>query len=438
MATEVSVRNITSGEQIFYSTYDDARANASDGDVISIYADLDEQIILKNLVDVYISPGTVIDVTYGRPTITDDATACVCNITGGGIIKNSDSESRVECITVSNSESVVNIECDSIEGIGVESNTIEAASINVIAAAKFSLRCNTVFNNYNTAIQISNCEDLFINAREVIAGTIDKPNVGAPVISIEGTGTININQLTCFGYGSCFHHKGGVIGAAIGNITNLISEDSSEPTILLDGGTGEQELVLYFDEINNLNTKQGDAVKITEGKATLIGKRIFCSNGKSLDLTNSIVSAFVQCDEIISGTKGINIANSNEAVVIEANYIEGSNVNDGVIRSASGSNYVLRNAKIKNTTTSSPSIGIYIALGLTTTNQTIEIENLIIATGTTTNDFSIYRDGSLGIEIKNLGLFVKRKKSDNVTLKIGTGIEPPDGNFKYIISTDIT
>lgn len=28
--------------------------------------------------------------------------------------------------------------------------------------------------------------------------------------------------------------------------------------------------------------------------------------------------------------------------------------------------------------------------------------------------------------------------ASSIILKIGTGIEPPDGNFKYIISTDIT
>ncbi len=60
-----------------------------------------------------------------------------------------------------------------------------------------------------------------------------------------------------------------------------------------------------------------------------------------------LVSANFQCDEIISGTKGINIDNSDEPIIIDANYIEGSNGNDGVINSASGSNYVLRNAKIK-------------------------------------------------------------------------------------------
>jgi hypothetical protein len=156
----------------------------------------------------------------------------------------------------------------------------------------------------------------------------------------------------------------------------------------------------------------------------------------SVDLSNIVISALIQCDEIISGTKGINISNSDEQVIIDANFIEGSNGNDGVIKCNNSTNLILRNAKIKNTYTgsSSPySLGIYITDN--NTNQMIELENIIIVTGTTSNDFSIFRDGSTNIDIRNLGLFVKKAISNNITLKIGTGIS---GNFKYIISNDIT
>ena len=198
--------------------------------------------------------------------------------------------------------------------------------------------------------------------------------------------------------------------------------------------------MLYFNEINNYNSNAGDAVKVTGGNATLIGNNIYCVNGLSLNLTDDIQSAYIKSDNIISLTKGINIDNENDPIVIEANYIEGSNGNDGVVRSATGSNYVLRNAKIKNTFTgsSSPySIGVYIEGNLSSNDQSIEIENLIIVTGTTSNDHSILRDGTTNIDIKNLGLFVKKAISENITLKIGTGTGSGE-NFKYIISTDIT
>lgn len=42
MATEVSVRNITTGVPVFYATYSAASAAANAGDVISIYKNLTE------------------------------------------------------------------------------------------------------------------------------------------------------------------------------------------------------------------------------------------------------------------------------------------------------------------------------------------------------------------------------------------------------------
>jgi len=39
-------------------------------------------------------------------------------------------------------------------------------------------------------------------------------------------------------------------------------------------------------------------------------------------------------------------------------------------------------------------------------------------------------------DVKNLGLFVNKAISSNITLKIGT--EVVTGNYKYIISADVT
>lgn len=255
------------------------------------------------------------------------------------------------------------------------------------------------------------------------------------------TGQYNVylNKLTCTGYGSCFLHKDGVAAATINKISTLQPDTETSTvansTILLDAGTGDQDLVMYFDEIKNLNIYGGDAVKITEGKASLIGRNINCTKGKSLDLIENIVSAFIQCDEIISLSEGINIANSDEAIVIEANYIEGSSGNDGVVRSSSGSKYILRNAKIKCVDISISSVCLFISTGI----QEIEIENLILVTGNLVDGDTIRRDGS-NIEVKNLGLFVNKAINESlITLVIGTGlIEPDDYNYKYIVDPIIS
>jgi hypothetical protein len=278
MATEVSLRDITTGLPVFYSKYEEARDNANDYDVISIYANLDEQIILKNLVDVYIDPGTVIDFSGKGTTITDNGDQCKCNITGGGVITNTYSDTaKEECIEISNSASEVNIECFRIENEGDDSSDTGGAAVNIISAARFSLICNSVFSKYNTAIKISDCDDFFINIVSVESGLSLEPNTGAPVILVEAAGSMYINNLTCTGYGSCFVHKDGNVAATINKILTLQPDTETStvanPTILLDAGTGDQDLVMYFDEIKNLNLYGGDAVKITEGKASLIGKK---------------------------------------------------------------------------------------------------------------------------------------------------------------------
>jgi len=440
MATEVSLRKISSGLITFYSTYSDASDNAEEYDVISIYADLDEQLILKNLVDIYIDPGTVINYSGAEPTIYDKDVA-VCNITGGGIIKNSYSgTSKVECIAVYNSGSRVNIECLSIEGTGDNSSSVGGACVNVEAAERFSLKCKSVSNNYNTAIIISDCNDYFINIQEVESGKPNTPNAGAPVISIDGSGSVYINSLTCTGYGSCLKHSGGNLAATIYNINTLLPANetppTAEPAVIVEEGNSPPELVLYFNEINNYNSNAGDAVKVTGGNATLIGNNIYCVNGLSLDLTDDIQSAYIKSDNIISLTKGINIDNENDPIVIKANYIEGSNGNDGVVRSATGSNYVLRNAKIKCTDTSADSVCIYLPDG-DENDQSIEIENLILVTGNTTSGDTIKRIGSNIINIKNLGLFVNKEINESIiNLQIGTGTGTGE-NFKYIVSSDV-
>jgi hypothetical protein len=432
MATEVSVRNLSTGDVDFYSTYADAYDNADSGDVISIYANLEEPIILKDEVDLYISPGTVLNASsVDEATIKDDGNACKCTITGGGIIKNG----SAECITITNEDSVVNIECHSVENEGVSSGSVGGASVYVTGAKRFSLICDRVTNKYNTPLYIENCNDFFLKIRNVESGTPNDTNTGAPAMHINGSGSIYLNALKCTGYGSCLAHAGGNLAATIKRILTLppISETPATiaPTILLDGGTGEQELVLYFEEIKNLNTQNGDAVRIAEGKASLTGKSIFSSNGLSLDFTNDVISALVQCDSIISLTKGINIANSDEQVVIIANYIEGSDGNDGVIKCNDTCNLYLRDANIVNTTESSLSVGIYITATEDPT-QEILIENLIIVTGTSEDDYSIFRDGEENINIKNLLLFVKKGISDHITLLIGD-----ENNFRYIEDINI-
>lgn len=271
--------------------------------------------------------------------------------------------------------------------------------------------------------------------KTVEAGDYPYYNEGAPVMVFEGSGSIYINELKCLGLGSCLQLKDGILAANINKISTLVFDPESPATtstILLPYGTGDPELVLYFDEIKNLNPNGADCVTILKGKASLIGRRIYSESSKTIiigDVEHTIDSAYIQCDEIVSLLEGINIWNSTEPTVIDAKYIQGGGANAGVIKCNDTCNLVLRNAKIVNMTEST-SIGIYITNN--STGQLIELENLIIVAGLNIGDFSIFRAGSTNINIKNLLLFVNKPISDHITLQIGNS-----GNFKYIEDNSI-
>jgi hypothetical protein len=165
------------------------------------------------------------------PTITDNGEQCKCNITGGGIITNTYSETdKEECIEISNSASEVNIECYRIENEGDNSSVTGGAAVNIISAARFSLICNRVFCKYNTAVKISDCPDFFMNIISVESGTLQNPNTGAPVLLIEAAGSMYMNELTCKGYGSCFVHKDGIVAANINKISTLFPDSETPST----------------------------------------------------------------------------------------------------------------------------------------------------------------------------------------------------------------
>jgi hypothetical protein len=177
MATETAVINASSGVQTFYTTYAAARSAASAGDLIQIWADLNEQIILKNEVDIWIAPGRVLDVSTAVPTITDNNVSIACSIYGNGIIKNTYTENYptgpyYECIKILHGGSKISIQCDSIDGAGgVTPDTIDGSSVKVTDATKFHLMLSTlVINRSNTAIEILNCGDLNLQTQKIESG----------------------------------------------------------------------------------------------------------------------------------------------------------------------------------------------------------------------------------------------------------------------------
>jgi photosystem II stability/assembly factor-like uncharacterized protein len=73
-----------------YTSVTAAISAATTGDVVNIYKSLSANILLKDLVDIYIDTGVVVDSgDYSLPTITDNGVAVKSKITGYGTIQNS-------------------------------------------------------------------------------------------------------------------------------------------------------------------------------------------------------------------------------------------------------------------------------------------------------------------------------------------------------------
>lgn len=430
MSNQFTLRNRSTGSATPYTTYAAARAAASSGNLIQINASIDEQILLKNGVDILISPGTTSFNADEFPLITDGGDPCVCNIYGGGTLRHD--YPGQECIMLSNAYTNVSLKCQSIICIGGDTDSISGAAINISNGARFTLECDEILSEYNCAISVTGESEIFIECGRIVSGIGESTNSGAPVVNLTANGVLNVGEIICKGTGSCLHVKGGLINSKIERLITESTTEESFPTLQMSNGSGTQELILYFNEIQNFNS--GEAVKVSQGKVTLIGDTIHADDNLSMNFLSPIISANVICNKIISDTKGINIDNSNQEIIIDANYIEGNIGNDGVIKSSGTSKYMLRNAKITCTDTSSNSVCIYIPNSAANL-QTIQIENLILVTGNISTGDTIRRIGDNEMKIKNLGLFVNKEINLTKTpLLIGTGVTGPNANYKYIIN----
>jgi len=311
-----------------------------------------------------------------------------------------------------------------------DSSARGGSTINIVEAAKFTIVCNNIYNLRNSAVIISGCDDFYIKCKTITSGTrSENKNVGAAVIFNTGSGFIYADEIICDGPGSCLVQSGGIINGKILKLTTLTNETAANPTIMVDNVSGDQNLILKFDEIQNLNSTDGDAVTIAEGKADLTGRRIYSYKGLSLDLG---ANANIKCSEIISDTQGVNIHNTDpEKIIIDSDYIEGSVGNNGVVYAVDSANFTIRNAKIKNVSTASSSVGIY--LDPVNGNPYIELNNIIVVTGDLIFGESIYENtGSNVAYIYNYGTFANKNIS-GPSILVGT-----DLNYKVIIDALIS
>ncbi|MEO6694682.1 MAG: hypothetical protein ABIY50_01180, partial [Ignavibacteria bacterium] len=143
---------------------------------------------------------------------------------------------------------------------------------------------------------------------------------------------------------------------------------------------------------------------------------------------------YIKCNEMISegtdssvSTLGLN--DSNDQITIDVNYIEGnsSQVVYSFGSSTNPGNFVLKNAKIKNKSTSTSAKGILLA----TTSPKLTLNRVKIIAGNQNGNIISLGSGT-SIEVKNYGLFGNYDIDDTkIILKVGVGTTTSDPGYNY-------
>jgi len=420
-----------------YTTYGSARADAVSGDLIQIRADLlNEQIVLKDLVDIWIMPGVVINNTTGdtitNPIVSGVSQEVHCKISGHGIIKNTGS---YRSIFIDNVDSELSIECDYIENSG------SAICVQIKNAFKFNITCNKVHSQKNVAIWLGEyvttltgfVEQVNINISKVESGI---PGFGSSVFISHCNGFININEIqTIYAKGHCFSHRAGEVIARIKKLKTVMNTTGSIATVHTDQGTGSQKLVLYFDEILNLNgiaIASSIAIHHHQGTGIFIGRRIYSKDNNAVDIGGDNIKGSIICNEIVSDAlSGVRIEGNNAQFTIDAAFIEGYSFY-GSIYAQGDANLLLKNAKLINRDSSSSS-RCFVLESLSSQIPRLTVRNVKAVTGNTSSGSIFYQANFSGINIFNYGLFTNKSLDSGVTLDIGN-----TGNFVFIESNDLT
>ncbi len=448
---QVSILKRDGTQSIFYATYTLAIPHAVSGDLIQIWADLNDQIVLKDKVDIWIMPGVVVnntttDIETKGPTITDKNIAVDCKIYGmGSIINTFDiGVTWYECIKISNSNSILSVECNYIEGIGKGTNPdeINGPCIYIENAKKFHLKCNEVYNHRNAGIWIGSSTnvvpDINLAIQKIKTGIHEGSNYyGNSALVTHGNGYININEIECSNLGHCFSHRGGTVIAKIKKLTSINNTSRYPAAVHMAQGTTSQKLILYFDEIQALKgvvttSNSTSGIEISQGTGIFKGRKLYSKNGYAIEITGDNVKGSITCNEIISDfLSGVRIDLVNNQYLVNANFIKGYSYY-GCIYAQSDANLLLKNAKLINTDTSTNSRCIVLEKN-TTLNQipVITINNVKAVTGNISGGSIFYQANFSGINIFNFGLFANKGLDANVSLKIGVGTNPMDPGYNY-------
>lgn len=438
--TKVTILKRDGTQSSYYATYSLARAAAVSGDVIQVWADLPEKILLKDGVDLWIAPGVVLNRAAAGATILDNETGytvpVTCNIYGTGILKNTNTSSSATVCSLVNTGSKISIECDYIENLGSSQACINSS------AAKLHLNCNKVFGRNHGAIFLNNnSADINLVINNVETGLETNTNTGTTAIISRGNGFIKINEIFCRNVGHCLSHRGGEITAKIKKMTTVNNRSGNISTVHLNQGSSSQKLILYFDEINNIAGTNPSlcAIEVGQGNGIFIGRKVYSeilssTEGATIQIGGVSTQGFVKINEIVSKNSTALVLNQfTSEITIISNYVEGNRSDDaGVIFSFESATFIIKNATLRNLSSSSSAKGL--GLFKNTGNG--------LTPNVTFNNVKIVSNGAIifynrpspeQIDIKNYELFGNKDIENNINLKIGNS-----SNFVFVHSSNLT
>jgi hypothetical protein len=416
-----------------YSTYSAARTAANSGDLIQIWADLNEQIVLKNLVDIWVAPGVTLDYSSGI-TVTDNNVSCNCNIYGYGKITNS-SINQYTCIYILNSGSKLTINCYFVES--------EGWGVRIDRSNKFYLTCQRVTSHKSVGIWIgvfSVINDVCLEIERIDTGIEGLNNTGNSALLISGSGYLKIDDIICRNLGHALSPRGGELTATIRKMTTIRKTSSTITTIHIAQGSGTQKLILYFDEIFNLpgssTLKSWYAVQLSEGTGIFIGRKIFCPNATNtstgISITGSNTKGYVNVNEVyVENATALSLHDFTNIIIVDINFVSSNKEGlIGAVYSTKSATFILQNSIINNTLQTSPGVGVSLQKISNFNNPNATLRNLkIISQGSI-----IYHNTSTpAIEVKNYGLIGNKDTDQNIDLKIGD-----NSNYWFIHSSDLT
>ncbi|MBS1518959.1 MAG: hypothetical protein JSS91_12800, partial [Bacteroidetes bacterium] len=383
-------------------------------------------------VDIWIAPGVTISNSTGD-TVTDDGSTVNCNIFGYGYLTQTSTDTYAVC-NFTDPNSKISVKCDIIENESAGQACVNSA------AKKFHLECNLVYGKSHGGIYLNsnNSDDININAEKVITGQIGEPNTGTTAIISRGKGFINIHEILCRNLGHCLTHRAGEITAIVRKSTSIMNTNAPISTVHLHQGEGYQKLIMYFDEIANFKGAGITSlvgIEVHQGTGIFIGRKVVSENkaaaliGPGTLPTSTPNYLDLKCNELISlNTEALTVNESTNKTFINVNYIQSNYI--VVVFTDSNGLFEIKNAKIRNLSSSNDAIGI----GLNNNQNDITLNNIKVIAGDSENGRPINTGNTSLIEIINFGLFVNSPlNSSIVELKVGNAI-----NYYYIQDEDLT